>query len=186
MININTCSALLLQRAKGVGPTAAGRIVDARPLLSWEDVAAVKGVGPRAVEALKAVQLVVGKPSQDDQRMLDRRRRAAERAKARAEDALFDRQVREQLALVDKALGEYGEPIRVVRAGDEWFHVDGLDWSGPKPTARVGELRTVVGSRLVVISRVGSNPWRVDGVSGLTFTSANAAARWVAARGVRA
>ena len=54
LLFLSTAPAESLDLLPGVGPVLASRIMDARrahgPFTSWDDVLAVKGIGPRTVE----------------------------------------------------------------------------------------------------------------------------------------
>jgi hypothetical protein len=178
-MNINTCPAATLERAKGIGVGAAAAIIKARPHLSWDDVAAVKGIGPRAIERLRAIGLVVGAPSVEDQRRLDRAARAAERARIRAEEVAMRTASAKRSAQLDDLMAEYGA-VEVIKP--LMWKVDGIQWVAPqgKPTGRGGEIRALIGGYPWRIFRVGRNPWRIAGVAGSQFESAHAAAQWVA------
>jgi len=56
-INLNTASAVELQRLTGIGPALAGRIVEDRtvhgPFARVSDLTRVSGIGPRTLERLK-------------------------------------------------------------------------------------------------------------------------------------
>ena len=60
-ININTASAEKLEELVGIGPVLAGRIIEARPFSSLDDLMRVKGIGPVTVEDIKVQGLACTK-----------------------------------------------------------------------------------------------------------------------------
>lgn len=46
-VNVNTATAKELAAVKGIGPTLAQRIVEARPYERLDDLERVKGIGPK-------------------------------------------------------------------------------------------------------------------------------------------
>jgi competence ComEA-like helix-hairpin-helix protein len=57
-VNVNTASKAELELLPGIGPALADRIIEARgkkKLKTWQDLDAVKGIGPKLLEKLKPV-----------------------------------------------------------------------------------------------------------------------------------
>jgi competence ComEA-like helix-hairpin-helix protein len=52
-INLNTATAAELEGLPGIGPKTADLIVQARPLKNLDSLAAVRGIGPKKLEALR-------------------------------------------------------------------------------------------------------------------------------------
>lgn len=59
-IDVNEASSEELQLLPRVGPAIAGRIVEARPFASIEDLTRVRGIGPRTLERLRPLVAVGG------------------------------------------------------------------------------------------------------------------------------
>jgi hypothetical protein len=60
LVFLSTAPAESLDLLPGVGPVLASRIIEARrargPFASWDDVLAVKGIGPRTVERWQSIR----------------------------------------------------------------------------------------------------------------------------------
>ena len=52
-ININTATAAQLQSLPGIGPKTAAVIIEARPIKDLKALGAVRGIGPKKIEALR-------------------------------------------------------------------------------------------------------------------------------------
>lgn len=52
LVNLNTATIAELDTLPGIGPATAARIVDCRPYTNPEDLARVKGIGPKKLAAL--------------------------------------------------------------------------------------------------------------------------------------
>lgn len=59
-ININEATPEQLQLLPGVGPAIAGRIVEARPIASVDDLLAVRGIGEKTMQKLRPLVTVAG------------------------------------------------------------------------------------------------------------------------------
>ena len=53
LLNLNTATLAELESLPGIGPVLARRIVEARPFQSVDDLARVKGIGPRRLEEVR-------------------------------------------------------------------------------------------------------------------------------------
>ena len=51
-VSLNSATSAELETLPGVGPAIAGRIIDARPYSSVEELLRVKGIGPKTLEKL--------------------------------------------------------------------------------------------------------------------------------------
>ena len=60
LVFLSSAPAESLDRLPGVGPVLAARIIETRaargPFTSWDDVLAVKGIGPRTIERWQSVR----------------------------------------------------------------------------------------------------------------------------------
>ncbi len=61
-LDLSTASSAELELLPGIGPVAAERLVAARPLVGWEQVAAVRGIGATRAKRLSAYA-VLKRPS---------------------------------------------------------------------------------------------------------------------------
>lgn len=61
-LDLSTASPAELELLPGIGPVAAKRLAAARPLMRWEQVAAIRGIGPARAERLSAYA-VLRRPS---------------------------------------------------------------------------------------------------------------------------
>ncbi len=61
-LDLSTASPAELELLPGIGPVAAERLVEARPLMRWEQVAAIRGIGRARAERLSAYA-VLKRPS---------------------------------------------------------------------------------------------------------------------------
>ena len=63
-VDVNTAGVAELERLPGIGPSLAGRIVAEReqrgPFQSVEDLARVRGMGPKTIEAVKDYVTLAG------------------------------------------------------------------------------------------------------------------------------
>jgi competence ComEA-like helix-hairpin-helix protein len=64
LVSLRSASATDLERLPGIGPALAARIIEARDrrgyFSSWEDLLAVRGIGPRKLDALRDVARLDG------------------------------------------------------------------------------------------------------------------------------
>jgi len=69
-INLNRSSEEALSEAVGLGPERARRLIESRPLRSWDDLAHIEGFTTQIVEALRASGADLGDPAQADVKAL--------------------------------------------------------------------------------------------------------------------
>jgi len=66
-IDVNRATAADLELLPRVGPAIAGRIIEARPFASVEDLRRVRGIGPRTLEQLRPLVEVTALRSEGDE-----------------------------------------------------------------------------------------------------------------------
>ena len=54
-INLNTATSEQIQEVNGIGQVKATAIMEAKPFKSWDEVLAVKGIGPKTLEKIQAM-----------------------------------------------------------------------------------------------------------------------------------
>ena len=62
LVDINTASLAELQTLPGIGPVLSQRIVEGRPYESLDDLARVKGMGPKTLNKFRD-KIIAGEPS---------------------------------------------------------------------------------------------------------------------------
>ena len=59
-VDLNSASEQELEKVGGLGPDRARRIIDARPLGSWDDVKRIEGFGEKLTEDLQQAGARIG------------------------------------------------------------------------------------------------------------------------------
>jgi hypothetical protein len=174
-LNINTCSPSNLASVKGCGSMRVASIVIARPFFSWEDVAAVSGVGPALVARLRGV-FSIGEVAPEHAHIAAARQAEAARLEAQRQakaDAAFDKLMARVSTM--GALGEYGD-VEVIASPVTRYRVGGVEWW----TVDGETLHADVKGLELTIKRRSPLGWSVPGLGAPGFCTANDAAKWVA------
>ena len=86
-LDLNHASEEQLDLEVGLGPERARRLVENRPLASWDDVARIEGFTGRLVEELRARGAALGDPSTADVKAIsDEHKRTLQRAQTAGVD----------------------------------------------------------------------------------------------------
>jgi len=86
-LDLNHASEEQLDQDVGLGPERARRLVERRPLASWDDVASIEGFTARVVEELRAQGAELGDPhTAEVKRISDEHKRNLQRAQTAVVD----------------------------------------------------------------------------------------------------